>query len=186
MAEQAGNNIYLAAPPVTRMFAVAADFAGKPRVVSVSAGNQWFTATFTQPSYLGGSTVSDYILEVTNTNGDVYENSACGTTAVNGEITCTVVGIPNNVAYTASVAAVTKAGVGLFSDSAGPLTPARQTQGVTNLAAVASGTSLVVSYDAPLVTDSTVTGYQIYVAPVGGTFGTTPITTQSLSATIPK
>lgn len=185
VAEQAGNNIYLAAPPVTRMFQVAADFAGKPRVVSVSAGNQWFTATFTQPSYLGGATVSDYILEVTNRNGDVYENAACGTAAVNGEITCTVVGIPIGIAYNARVAAITEAGVGLMSDSAGPLTPARQTQGVTNLAAVSSGSSLVVSYDAPLVTDSVVTGYQIYVAPVGGTFGSTPITTQNLTATIP-
>jgi hypothetical protein len=130
--------------------------------------------------------VKDYIIEVSNTAGDVYENAACGTTSVNGEITCTVVGIPNGVAYTARVAAITSAGVGLFSDAAGPLTPAKQTQGVTNLAAVASGSSLVVSYDAPLVTDSAVTGYRIYIAPVGGSFSnSTPINTTNLSETIP-
>jgi hypothetical protein len=178
-ATQAGNATYLPAPPVTRLFEIAPDFAGKPKVTSISTGNQWYTVSFRAPSYLGGSSVLGYLFEITAPNGDVYTNAACSATApANGaDLSCTITGVPNGVAYTAKVAAITRAGLGLFSDVVGPLTPAAQTQGVTNLisyvdivdASDRSLDELVINFDEPLATDSSVIGYQVYIAPAGTT-----------------
>jgi hypothetical protein len=178
-ATQAGNATYLPAPPVTRLFEIAPDFAGKPKVTSISTGNQWYTVSFRAPSYLGGSSVLGYLFEITDTNGDVYTNAACSATAPTdgSDYSCTITGIPNGVAYTAKVAAITRAGMGLYSDVVGPLTPAAQTQGVTNLisyvdivdASNRSLDELVINFDEPLATDSSVVGYEVYIAPAGTT-----------------
>ncbi len=178
-ATQAGNATYLPAPPVTRLFEIAPDFAGKPKVTSISTGNQWYTVSFRAPSYLGGSSVLGYLFEITDPNGDVFTNAACSAAApANGaDLSCTITGVPNGVAYTAKVAAITRAGLGLFSDVAGPLTPAAQTQGVTNLisyvdivdASDRSLDELVINFNEPMATDSSVIGYQVYIAPAGTT-----------------
>ncbi|WP_172956085.1 fibronectin type III domain-containing protein [Rhodoluna limnophila] len=178
-ATQAGNATYLPAPPVTRLFEIAPDFAGKPKVTSISTGNQWYTVSFRAPSYLGGSSVLGYLFEINDPNGDVYTNAACSAAApANGaDLSCTITGVPNGVAYTAKVAAITRAGLGLFSDVAGPLTPAAQTQGVTNLisyvdivdASDRSLDELVINFNEPMATDSSVIGYQVYIAPAGTT-----------------
>ncbi len=178
-ATQAGNATYLPAPPVTRLFEITPDFAGKPKVTSISAGNQWYTVSFRAPSYLGGSSVLGYLFEITDVNGDIYSNAACApaAAAAGADLSCTITGIPNGVAYTAKVAAITRAGLGLFSDVVGPLTPMAQTQGVTNLisyvdivdASDRSLDELIINFDEPLATDSSVVGYQVYIAPAGTT-----------------
>ena len=187
VATQPGNQTYLAAPPVTRLFEVAPDQAGKPRVVSISAGNQWFNASFVAPSYLGGTSVQSYRLQITDTDtGDRYANSACSATpaSAGANLSCSVVGIPNGVSYTAQVAAITRAGLGLYSSVVGPLTAGAQIQGVTNLTTTRSGSNLLVNFEAPIATDSGVTGYRVSVAPAGTTNFGTPVVTQTLSASV--
>lgn len=187
VATQPGNQSYLAAPPVTRLFEVAPDQAGKPRVVSISAGNQWFNASFVAPSYLGGTSIQSYRLQITDTaTGDRYANSACSATPVlaGANLSCSVVGIPNGVSYTAQVAAITRAGLGLYSSVVGPLTAGAQIQGVTNLTTTRSGSNLLVNFEAPIATDSGVTGYRVSVAPAGTTNFGTPVVTQTLSASV--
>jgi hypothetical protein len=176
-ANQAGNNIYAAAPTVRQGFYIAADLAGKPKVTSISVANQTFTASFTAPTYMGGADALKYRLLLTDPiSGDQYANSACSIVAVDNIFTCVVVGIPNNVAYNAEVAAITVAGVGVYSDPAGPLTPTANPMGVTQLTATkTSSTNLSVEWKAPVVLDSTWLSFEVYVAPLGATsFPSTP------------
>jgi hypothetical protein len=121
-ARQGGNGSYAPAPNVVRSFVVNPDIASAPSMVSAAVGNQWFTVGYTAPSYTGGADIIGYRLEVSDQNNNVYLNSSCPITA---PLTCTVIGIPNDMPYSARIAAITSAGIGQFSNTSGMLTPSQ-------------------------------------------------------------
>jgi hypothetical protein len=176
-ATQAGNNTYAAATPVIRSFTVTADLAGAPHIYSSSATTHAFTVAFTAPSYTGGSSITAYALTVTDANGNVFENAACpaGTATIN----CTIVGISNDVAYTAVVRAITIAGKGAASNVSMPQTPLDAPVAVTNLSASTSSNDLVVTWSPPTALDSSFTRYEVYAAPIGSPLPTAPSATVS-------
>jgi hypothetical protein len=181
-ATQAGNGTYAAATPVIRSFTVSADLAGAPHIYSASATTHALTVAFTAPSYTGGSAISAYALIVTDANGNVFENNACP--AGSATVTCTIVGISNDVAYTAVARAITVAGLGAPSNVSMPQTPVDAWVAVSNLAAATAGRDLAVTWDQPAALDGQFTRYEIYVAPIGSALPTTPsATVNSESAT---
>ena len=165
-ASQPGNSTFQAAPDVTQKFTVTPDRAGAPHLVSVSASDQTITATFTAPSYLGGSDITRYRMEVSQVGStNKYVNFAC---QANPLVPCRVSGLPNanNESYTVRVAAVTAAGIGAYSRSSEPLSTAEASAAVSNLTASASSTRLDLVWDEPIAIPGTFQSYQVYVWPM--------------------
>ena len=178
MASQAGNGEFAPAPSVSRIFTITPDQAGAPALVSAAVGNQWYTVGYTEPSYLGGSTIKGYRLEVTDINGLRYVNSACPIVA---PLNCTMVGIPNNVAYTARVAAITEAGTGRFSNATLSLTPSRAEMSVTQLRANVQTGTLDLGWVTPVALEGNFQRFEVYVWVAGTTEPSTPTTTLGTS-----
>ncbi|MFM6939458.1 MAG: beta strand repeat-containing protein, partial [Rhodoluna sp.] len=170
-ASQSGYGAYAAATDVIRGFNVLPDLAGAPQIYSSSVTTHALTAAFTAPSYTGGSAVTGYVLIATDVNGNSYENAACPVTA--GSVTCTIVGLPNDVAYTAVARAITSAGRGAVSNVTVSQTPVDAPLAVTNLAAATSNNNLVVTWTPPTALDGTFLRYDVYVAPIGSDLPTT-------------
>ena len=182
VATQTGYGSYAAATEVIRGFNVLADFAGAPHIFSTSVTTHALTASFTAPSYTGGSAITGYVLIATDANGDAYENAACPT--VGSSITCTIVGLPNDIAYTAVARAITSAGRGTASNVTLSQTPMDAPMAVTNLTAATVNNDLQVSWTPPTALDSSFTRYDIFVAPIGSNFSaTTPYNETDVNAT---
>jgi hypothetical protein len=164
IASQAGNSTYLAAPDVTQIFTVSPDQAGAPHLISVSTSNSAIVAKFRAPTYLGGSTVSAYRLEATAGNSDRYVNPGCQPSGQ--EVICELVGMPLNQAYTVRVAAVTAAGIGVFSSDSLPVTPGATEIAVSMLSAEQAGSQLSISWQPPASFDSNFSKYEVYVWPL--------------------
>jgi Fibronectin type III domain len=173
VAHQGGYGSYLAATDVVRSFNVLADQAGAPQIFSSSVATHSITASFTPPSYTGGSPITGYVLIATDANGVSYENAACGPLGVS-PVTCTIVGIPNDIAYTAVARAITTAGRGAVSNATQAQTPIDAPLAVTNLTVATSSNNLVLNWTPPIAAQGLVTGYQVFVAPIGTDFSTTP------------
>ncbi|MEN9962275.1 MAG: hypothetical protein RIS66_688, partial [Actinomycetota bacterium] len=166
VASQGGYGSYSAASDVVRTFNVLADEAGAPHIFSSSVATHSITASFTPPSYTGGSPITGFVLIATDTDGNSYENAACPTAGAS--ITCTIVGIPNDIAYTAVARAITTAGRGAVSNVTMSQTPLDAPMAVTNLTAATSSNNLVVTWTPPIAAAGAgVTGYDVYVAPIG-------------------
>jgi hypothetical protein len=104
------------------LFRVAADNAGAPHVISVSAGNQSITALFNPPSYVGGANPTAYRLEATIVGTtDRFVNPGCVVSSA--PITCTIHGLENDEDYKVRVAAINEAGIGLYSNDSLEMTP---------------------------------------------------------------
>jgi hypothetical protein len=181
IATQGGDSRFRPATPVTQLFRVAADNAGAPHVISVSAGNQSITALFNPPSYVGGSTPTAYRLEATIVGTtERFVNPGC--VVSNAPIRCTIQGLDNDLNYTVRVAAINEAGIGTYSQNSLQMTPTESVSAVTNLAATPSGSQLNLTWSAPLALDSSFSSYEVFVWPIGGTEPSTPteiIETQS-------
>ncbi|WP_249883334.1 fibronectin type III domain-containing protein [Candidatus Aquiluna sp. UB-MaderosW2red] len=173
-ASQPGNLEYLAATSVRQMFVISADLAGAPHLVSISAGKQNITASFNPPGYNGGATITAYRMVVTNADGDNFINAGCVVSAA--PINCTLVGLPIDT-YTVKVAAITVAGIGVYSESSLPIRTSNAPLGVTNLAAAPSPNTLTLNWDEPTAFDGNFEGYEVYVWPLGGDEPATPTAT---------
>jgi hypothetical protein len=163
IANQSGDSVFLAAPPVTQLLRVTPDTAGAPHIVSISANNQSITASFNPPSYLGGSSAVGYRLEVTDTvNGDRFLNPGCSASG-SAPLSCVIVGIPHNREYIVRVAAITQAGIGTFSQSSLPISTTASSQAVSNLIVNQNSTELEISWEAPVAMEGNFRSYEIYV-----------------------
>jgi len=164
IASQAGNSTYLPAPDVTQIFTVSPDQAGAPHLISVSTSNSAIVAKFRAPTYLGGSTVSAYRLEATAGNGDRYVNPGCQ--PLDLDKPCELVGMPLNQAYTVRVAAVTAAGIGVFSSDSLPVTPGATEIAVAMLSANQVSGQLNINWEPPVAFDGEFESYEVYVWPL--------------------
>jgi hypothetical protein len=168
-ASQPGTTVFQAAPDVTQMFTVAPDKAGAPHLVSVSASDQTVTATFTAPSYLGGSTITRYRMEVSQVGTEnVYVNFACQADPL---IPCQLSGLPNRVggknqSYTVKIAAITAAGIGEYSRVSEPVSTAVAEAAVRSLTATSTSSMLSLSWQDPIAVPGVFQEYEVYVWPL--------------------
>lgn len=145
---QAGNSSVAAASTISKVFTVLPDQASQPFITSVSAGHQSITVAFIKPSYSGGSPITAFRINAVHSGG-VESTSACPVVAGSTQ-TCTISGLTNGVSYQVKVAAITLAGVGVFSDLAAPRVPATNPAAVSAFTAVPDNTSIVLTWADPI------------------------------------
>ncbi|MEL4277827.1 putative Ig domain-containing protein, partial [Shewanella xiamenensis] len=113
-ANQAGDSSYLAAPQVSRSFAVSAIVPGAPTTIVATAGDTQASVAFAPPANNGGSNILGYVVSVTP--NDVLPVSGAGSPIV-------VSGLTNGVTYTFTVEAENAVGFGPASSASNPITP---------------------------------------------------------------
>jgi hypothetical protein len=156
-----------AASTISKRIVILPDSASAPFITSVAMGNLSITAGFTPPSYIGGSSVSAYTIVAIDqapNSTDEVSDSSCGTTLVNGQVTCRISGLENGKSYKIKVAAINGAGIGEYSLISPAITVATNPAAVQNLRVVQGSTTLAISWDDP---DSfgggTFLAYRVYV-----------------------
>ena len=172
VASQSGNATYAPASPVVQSFMILADVAGSPYIYAVASGVGQVTATFSAPSYTGGSPVTGYQLVATDTDGNVYSTSNCAIDSA--PLSCSIDGLSSGLAYTMKVAAITEAGLGRFSPVAQAMTPGNNPVAVNNLTAQPADAGVLVSWTPPVALDGDFVSYEVYLAPRGEAFSDTP------------
>ncbi|UWH41925.1 tandem-95 repeat protein [Shewanella xiamenensis] len=113
-ANQAGDSSYLAAPQVSRSFAVSAIVPSAPTTIVATAGDTQASVAFAPPANNGGSNILGYVVSVTP--NDVLPVSGAGSPIV-------VSGLTNGVTYTFTVEAENAVGFGPASSASNPITP---------------------------------------------------------------
>jgi hypothetical protein len=156
-----------AASTISKRIEIRADKASAPFITSVAMGNLSITAGFTPPSYIGGSSVSAYtIVAIDQTPNSTTEvsDSSCGTTLVNGQISCRIAGLENGKSYKIKVAAINGAGEGEFSVLSPAITVATNPAAVQNLRVVQGASTLAISWNDPdSLGGGTFSSYRVYV-----------------------
>jgi hypothetical protein len=156
-----------AASTISKRIEIRADKASAPFITSVAMGNLSITAGFTPPSYIGGSSVSAYsIVAIDQTANSTTEvsDSSCGTTLVNGQISCRITGLENGKSYKIKVAAINGAGEGEFSILSPSITVATNPAAVQNLRVIQGASTLAISWEDPdSLGGGTFSSYRVYV-----------------------
>jgi surface protein len=156
-----------AASTISKRIEIRADKASAPFITSVAMGNLSITAGFTPPSYIGGSSISAYTIvasdQTPNSTIEVSDSS-CGTTLVNGQISCRISGLENGKSYKIKVAAINGAGEGEFSVLSPAITVATNPAAVQNLRVIQGANTLAISWDDPdSLGGGTFSSYRVYV-----------------------
>lgn len=99
-ANQAGNDAWLAAPTVTRVFAVQAVLPGAPVIGVATAGDGEAAVSFSPPAFDGGAAITSYTVT----------SSPEGFTATGAASPLTVTGLTNGQGYTFTVVATNSVG----------------------------------------------------------------------------
>lgn len=161
-ADQPGNAAYLAAPTVTRSFAVNAVVPGAPVIGTATAGATQATVTFTPPASNGGATIVSY---TATANPGGFSASGAGSPI-------TVGGLANGTSYTFTVTATNAAGTGAASAASNAVTP-KAPQAITfaNPGAQSFGTAptLVATSDSGLTVTFTSSTTAVCTVTSGGT-----------------
>jgi hypothetical protein len=148
--------------------------ADEPTNISVVAGNNQATVSFTEPVSNGGSAISSYM--VFSSPGYI---TATGTSSP-----ITVTGLINGTSYTFTVVATNALGNSLASAASNGVTPATVPDAPTSITAVAGNTQVTVSFTAPVSNGgSAITNYTV-TSNTGGITGTgssSPITLTGLT-----
>ncbi|NDD53332.1 hypothetical protein EBZ39_05580 [bacterium] len=93
---------------------------GAPTGVSGSAGNTQVTVTWTAPTDIGGSSITDYVIQYSSNSGTSWTTFS---DTISTATTATVNGLTTGTAYVFRVAAVNSGGTGLYSAKSSSVTP---------------------------------------------------------------
>lgn len=146
-AEQAGNDRYAAATPVTRTIAITPVVPGAPVITSVAAGNTEVTVGFAAPSFTGGASISAYKVVATPASGTTVVKYDCSASV--SPLACTISSLVNGTSYTLTVAATNSVGAGSASSSSIPVTPVTNPYAVTSLSARPGVSSVSATWSQP-------------------------------------
>lgn len=92
-----------------------------PTGVTATAGNAQATVSWTAPSVLAQTPITDYVVQYSSNSGSSWTTFSDGTSAT---ASATVTGLTNGTAYTFRVAAVSGIGQGPWSTASSAVTPA--------------------------------------------------------------
>ncbi|NBX83417.1 fibronectin type III domain-containing protein [bacterium] len=94
---------------------------GAPTSLSGTSGNAQVALTWTAPSYVGASAITDYVVQYSSDSGSTWTTFADGTST---STSATVTGLTNGTAYIFQVAATNSAGTGRYSAASSSVTVA--------------------------------------------------------------
>lgn len=148
-ASQAGTADVAAASTIRKSFNVVPDQASAPFITSVSAGHETITAAFVKPTYIGGSAITGYQI-VAVAGGTTVVNSACSVNGSGTSESCSVNGLTNGTSYRIKVAAITAAGIGVYSDLSAARVPATNPAAVSAFTAIPNNTVIDLTWQDPV------------------------------------
>jgi hypothetical protein len=151
-----------------------------PTGVTAAAGNAQATLSWTAPTVLAQTPITDYTVQYSSNSGSSWTTfSRSASTAA----TATVTGLTNGTAYVFRVAGINSIGTGTYTAASSSVTPTAVSVpgAVTNLRSSAPGCgSAEVAWDAPSSNGgSAITGYRVVVT--GNAYIASTNTTQSAS-----
>ena len=115
-----------------------------PRNVNATSGDSTADLTWTAPQKLGGSPITDYVVEM-STDGGAFAATACTGTA----LSCSFSGLTNGSMYTFRVAATNAYGTSNYSAISRAVTPKGLPSVPLNVTAVAGRYSAMISWNIP-------------------------------------
>ena len=115
-----------------------------PRNVKATSGDSTANLTWTPPQKLGGSPITDYVVEM-STDGGAFAATACTGTA----LSCSFSGLTNGSMYTFRVAATNVYGTSNYSAISRAVTPKGLPSVPLNVTAVAGRYSAMISWNIP-------------------------------------
>jgi titin len=147
---------------------------GAPTSVSATAGDHSVSVTWTAPAGDGGSPVTSYTVTV----------SPGGATAFCSVSPCSVTGLSNGVAYTATVQATNAVGDSVASSPSAPVTPATVPGAPTSFTVQPGNGSASLVFEAAATDGSGIIGYQSSIDGGASWQALTVTGTTTLTATI--
>lgn len=140
--------------------------------------------TWVAPLADGGAAITDYVIQYSINNGAAWVDSPSG---ISISLADTVAGLSNGASYLFRVAAVNKAGIGLWSSPTSSLKPYSAPAAPTNLQASPLDASVALSWSAPAATNgSPISDYLVQFSTDGSnwtTFTHTASTSSSIAVT---
>ena len=115
-----------------------------PRNVKATSGDSTANLTWTPPQKLGGSPITDYVVEM-STDGGAFAATACTGTA----LSCSFSGLTNGSMYSFRVAATNAYGTSNYSAISRAVTPKGLPSVPLNVTAVAGRYSAMISWNIP-------------------------------------
>jgi type II secretory pathway pseudopilin PulG len=141
--------------------AVALDYAGAPSTPAASVvGAASVTVSWSAPSD-SGPPITGYQINDTNTTTSTNNTNVCAGSTTSTAVTCTVTGLITGDSYTFTVAAVNVVGTGTASSASPAVSLTTPNAPAAPTTAVASATSISVTWATPTNTGPAITGYQI-------------------------
>ena len=141
--------------------ALPAGMPGAPTIATPTAGNASATVYWIAPSYTGGASIAITGYSVT-AQGSTTTTDACANSTSTSATSCIVTGLTNGQSYTFTVAAINEAGTGTFSNSSIAVTPSTAVPGAPTIGPATGGdSSATVTWTAPSVNGTNVTGYTV-------------------------
>jgi Fibronectin type III domain len=179
VAEQAGNDSYNRATPVTQNITVSALVPDAPTIGAAVGGNANAIVSFTAPANNGGSDIKGY--SVTSIPAGGVDNNATGTTH-------TITGLTNAVSYTFTVHAINATGNSAESAASNAVTPSASASAFTVSANAGANGNISPSSQSVVLggitsfTLSPATGYTASVSGCGGSLSGGSYTTGIITA----
>jgi len=139
-----------------------------PTSVTATAGNAQAVVSWTAPTVLAQTPITDYIVQFSTNSGS---NWTTFSDAVSTATSATITGLTNEVAHVFRVAGINGIGTGAYSTASAAVTPTAGTppNAPTALVATAGNAQLALSWTAPSAPGtSAITGYSVEYTPSGG------------------
>ena len=155
-----------------------------PTGVTATAGNAQAVVSWTAPTVLAQTPITDYIVQFSSDSGSNWTTFSDGTSTA---ATATVTGLTNGTAYQFRVAGVNGIGTGAYSTASAAVTPVAGTppNAPTSLTATASNAQIALTWTAPSAPGTyAITGYTVEYTPSGGSAQTVATGSTNTSYTL--
>jgi hypothetical protein len=139
-----------------------------PTGLTVTAGNAQASLTWTAPTVLAQTPITDYSVQYSTDGGSTWTTF---TAAASTATSATVTGLTNGTAYVFRVAAINGIGTGPYTAASSSVTPIAGTppNAPTSLTATAGNAQIALSWTAPSAPGTfAITGYTVEYTPSGG------------------
>jgi titin len=140
--------------------------ASAPVALVGATGNAQVALGWSAPLSNGGAAITDYVLQYSSNGGASWNDF---TDATSTALTATVTGLTNGTQYVFRAAAMNAAGLGAWSATSAPLTPAAAPDAPGSLAATASNAQVALTWATPAANGAAITDYVVEYSANSGT-----------------